>query len=99
PQPCSPSGASPSPLPARRCRRRRQPHLSTCSWLLRALGLLPSPLWGGAGGGGRGYDATLVRHRTTPTRLASLATLPTRGRVEPSSPLALIPLHLNTHLA
>src|SRR5262249_31601268 len=62
------------------------------------LGVLPSPLWGGAGGGGRCYEATLVRHRTTPTRLASLATLPTRGRVGPSSPLALIPLHLNAIL-
>src|SRR5262249_18554617 len=54
------------------------------------LGLLPSPLWGGVGGGGPSAD-----HRTTPTRLASLATLPTRGRVAPSLLLALNQLHLN----
>src|SRR5260370_350427 len=41
--------------------------------------------WGGVGGGGPSAD-----HRTTPTRLASLATLPTRGRVGPSSWFALI---------
>ena len=33
---------------------------------------------------------------TTPTRLASLATLPTRGRVGPSSLPALIALRTNT---
>src|SRR6516225_8240870 len=43
------------------------------------LGLLPSPLWGGVGGGVPSAD-----HHTTPTPRASRATLPTRGRVRAS---------------
>jgi hypothetical protein len=60
------------------------------------LGVLPSPLWGGVGGGGRAIGARMVPHIGTPTppAFAALrrATLPTRGRVRPSLPLALIPL-------
>src|SRR5262245_11980902 len=47
-----------------------------------ALGVLPSPLWGGVGGGGPSVD-----HRTTPPRRFA-PTLPTSGRVGPSSRLA-----------
>src|SRR5258707_13261702 len=51
-------------------------------------------------GEGLGVGVVVVgraaRLTTTPTRLASLATLPTRGRVGPSSPLEPIPLHLDT---
>src|SRR5262249_51122309 len=60
--------------------------------------LLPSP----PVGRGWGWGSLLGGHARAsphaPTRLASLATLPTRGRVGPSSPLALIPFHLNTLL-
>jgi hypothetical protein len=62
------------------------------------LGVLASPLWGGAGSGGRRCEATFTHDRTTPTppAFATLrrATLPTRGRVGPSSLLAPIPVHL-----
>src|SRR5690349_13203586 len=58
----------------------------------------PAAGWGGVGGGGRAIlaQAPPLSHRATPTPPASAAlrraTLPTRGRVGPSSPLALIPL-------
>src|SRR6266540_220099 len=39
----------------------RLEHFYLC-WSGRALGVLPSPLWGGVGGGGPSAD-----HRTTPT--------------------------------
>src|SRR5919197_3314723 len=52
-------------------------HLPAAQWR-RALGLLPSPLRGGVGGGGSLFQARFSRLTTTPTRLASLAPLPTR---------------------
>src|SRR5260370_35214827 len=42
----------------------------------------PLPLVGRGWGWGWGVSGDLAHHRITPTRLASLATLPTRGRVE-----------------
>src|SRR5215510_9891098 len=69
-------------MPSNRLRQRKifpTPHLKI------------APLWGGVGGGG--HRATTA----TPTQPAFAAlwraTLPTRGRVRPSSPLVLIALH------
>src|SRR5262249_55205391 len=54
----------------------------------RELSVLPSPLWGGVGGGGRYCEAMLVLHRTTPTPPAYAAlrraALPPTGAVGPS---------------
>src|SRR5262249_51774069 len=58
------------------------------SILSRILRVLPSPLWGGAGGGGSSYEATLVLDRTTPPhparlRCASAGDPPHKGEGRP----------------
>src|SRR5262249_56852907 len=81
------------------CRRSTEQHFLTASAGPHAR-CSPPPcgeglgLGVGVGGGGRCCGARRVPHND-PTPLASLATLPTRGRVEPSSPLGLISLQVN----
>src|SRR5712691_8758673 len=55
------------------------------------LGVLPSPLWGGVGGGGREMEASTLPNASPPS-----PTLPHKGGgSRPSLPLALIPLYTN----
>src|SRR5262249_15847831 len=64
----------------------------------RLLGVLPSPLWGGVGGGVLQRITARPpprRNSASKTRVNALKapTLPTRGRVGPSARLVLIPRH------
>src|SRR5262249_19323803 len=69
-------------VPSRRARRelKRAPFDLTQNSAVRSV-CSPPPCGKGLGWGSLS-EAMLARNRTTPTRLASLATLPTRGRVK-----------------
>src|SRR5262249_16635729 len=83
----SPPTIGGSAIPTRSCASASNAIRQWCDDLCDGLGALPSPLWGGVGGGGPSAD-----HRTTPTpppfAAFRRATLPTRGRAGPRLRLA-----------
>src|SRR5262249_38644283 len=78
-----------SPVPARRIARIRPQPFAFEAGQRRALGALPSPLWGGVGGGGPSAS-----YRTTPTP-ALRADPPHKGRVWTEFAACLIASHRN----